>query len=156
MIVWLHSLFFSLMWCFWVKTFYEVFLFIFTVAVDFAMYHVPSARSVMYPPLGVWCTLRSGCGSTPRSGCGSTPRSGCGTTPRSVQRYCPARCRGTALLGAEVLPCSVQRYCPARIRGANLTLCIRSEVEPDLRDGGEHVKNIFWQWRNFVRIEFNL
>ena len=29
------------MWCFWVKTFYEVFLFIFTVAVDFAMYRVP-------------------------------------------------------------------------------------------------------------------
>ena len=55
----------------------------------------------------------------------------------------PARCRGTVPLGAEVLPCSVQRYCPARIRGANLTLCIRSEVEPDLRDGGEHVKNIF-------------
>ena len=32
------------MWCFWVKTFYEVFLFIFTVAVDFAMYRTPSAR----------------------------------------------------------------------------------------------------------------
>ena len=34
------------MWCFWVKTFYEVFLFIFTVAVDFAMYQGPPFRAV--------------------------------------------------------------------------------------------------------------
>ena len=41
------------MWCFGVKTFYEVFLFIFTVAVDFAMYLKPSARikehELLYP-----------------------------------------------------------------------------------------------------------
>ena len=39
------------MWCFWVKTFYEVFLFIFTVAVDFAMYPPPLKEKNIYKEL---------------------------------------------------------------------------------------------------------
>ena len=40
------------MWCFGVKTFYEVFLFIFTVAVDFAMYPPPYGNRE-YLPMGM-------------------------------------------------------------------------------------------------------
>ena len=49
------------MWCFWVKTFYEVFLFIFTVAVDFAMYRFPFGRRAILPSGGGRLSLRAEC-----------------------------------------------------------------------------------------------
>ena len=45
------------MWCFGVKTFYEVFLFIFTVAVDFAMYPPPLKEKTFIKELSMKTTI---------------------------------------------------------------------------------------------------
>ena len=74
--------------------------------------HYSPFGAVVHPARGAVVHLARGASTYPVQGADTYLVRGVGTYP--------VRCRGTASLGAEVLPRSVQRYCPARYRGTVL------------------------------------
>ena len=77
---------------------------------------VPPERVGRYTSLGVRCTLRSGCGSTPCSGCGSTPCSGYGVHSARGVVYPPLGVQCTLRSGYGVPSARGAVYPPLGVR----------------------------------------